>query len=171
MVRSANWPNTQSAWGRRFVLTVLGTGIVGNPCRDKQNTHQCQLFTFVASARSSTIHRGSPSPHLAIVSLYDCEGGGLSFALERVLSPFWTRRENSRINTKQPEQEMPHIDGYTAWPARLRMYPCLTDTKLVCSVKQSIRRNIFTGMRKNGQQNSLFVPCWSAVPMYVIGFL
>ena len=27
---------------------------------------QCQLFTFVASGRSSTIQRGSPSPHLAI---------------------------------------------------------------------------------------------------------
>ena len=30
-------------------------------------THQCQLFTFFASALSSTIHLGSPSPHLAIV--------------------------------------------------------------------------------------------------------
>lgn len=28
--------------------------------------HQCQLLTLVASARSSTIQRGSPSPHLAI---------------------------------------------------------------------------------------------------------
>uniref|UniRef100_A0A915KSC1 Uncharacterized protein n=1 Tax=Romanomermis culicivorax TaxID=13658 RepID=A0A915KSC1_ROMCU len=28
---------------------------------------QCQLFTLVASGRSSTIQRGSPSPHLAIV--------------------------------------------------------------------------------------------------------
>lgn len=31
-----------------------------------QRTHQCQLFTLVASARSSTIQRGSPSPHFAI---------------------------------------------------------------------------------------------------------
>lgn len=31
-------------------------------------TYQCQLFTFVASGRSSTIQRGSPSPHLAIIS-------------------------------------------------------------------------------------------------------
>lgn len=30
--------------------------------------HQCQLLTLVASARSSTIQRGSPSPHLAIGS-------------------------------------------------------------------------------------------------------
>lgn len=29
-------------------------------------THQCQLLTLVASARCSTIQRGSPSPHLAI---------------------------------------------------------------------------------------------------------
>lgn len=28
--------------------------------------YQCQLLTFVASGLSSTIHRGSPSPHLAI---------------------------------------------------------------------------------------------------------
>merc|ERR1719420_1710076 len=27
---------------------------------------QCQLFTLVASGRSSTIQRGSPSPHLAM---------------------------------------------------------------------------------------------------------
>ena len=26
---------------------------------------QCQLFALVPSSRSSTIHRGSPSPHLA----------------------------------------------------------------------------------------------------------
>lgn len=31
-------------------------------------SHQCQLFTFVASARSSTIQRGSPWPHFAIES-------------------------------------------------------------------------------------------------------
>lgn len=30
--------------------------------------YQCQLLTFLASALSSTIHRGSPSPHLAILS-------------------------------------------------------------------------------------------------------
>ena len=30
---------------------------------------QCQLLTFVASGRSSTIHLGSPSPHLAILVL------------------------------------------------------------------------------------------------------
>ena len=29
-------------------------------------TYQCQLLTLVASGLSSTIHRGSPSPHLAI---------------------------------------------------------------------------------------------------------
>jgi len=29
-------------------------------------TYQCQLFTFLASALSSTIHLGSPSPHLAM---------------------------------------------------------------------------------------------------------
>ena len=28
--------------------------------------YQCQLLTLVASARSSTIQRGSPSPHLAM---------------------------------------------------------------------------------------------------------
>lgn len=32
----------------------------------KSGTDQCQLLTLVASARSSTIHRGSPSPHLAM---------------------------------------------------------------------------------------------------------
>ncbi len=39
----------------RCVCVVIGNG-----------SHQCQLLTFVASARSSTIHRGSPSPHLAM---------------------------------------------------------------------------------------------------------
>ena len=32
-------------------------------------THQCQLLTLATSGRSSTIHLGSPSPHLAIVNL------------------------------------------------------------------------------------------------------
>lgn len=32
-----------------------------------RNTYQCQLLTLVASGRSSTIHRGSPSPHFAIL--------------------------------------------------------------------------------------------------------
>lgn len=31
-----------------------------------KSTYQCQLLTLVASGRSSTIQRGSPSPHLAI---------------------------------------------------------------------------------------------------------
>lgn len=31
-------------------------------------SHQCQLLTLVASALSSTIQRGSPSPHLAMFS-------------------------------------------------------------------------------------------------------
>lgn len=30
------------------------------------HSYQCQLLTFVASALSSTIHRGSPSPHFAM---------------------------------------------------------------------------------------------------------
>lgn len=32
-------------------------------------SYQCQLLTFVASALSSTIHRGSPSPHFAMFLL------------------------------------------------------------------------------------------------------
>ncbi len=34
------------------------------------DSHQCQLLTFVASALSSTIQRGSPSPHFAIMMQY-----------------------------------------------------------------------------------------------------
>ncbi len=34
------------------------------------DSHQCQLLTFVASALSSTIQRGSPSPHFAIMIKY-----------------------------------------------------------------------------------------------------
>lgn len=33
---------------------------------DGKISNQCQLLTFVASGRSSTIHRGSPSPHFAM---------------------------------------------------------------------------------------------------------
>ena len=33
------------------------------------STYQCQLFTLTASGRSSTIHLGSPSPHLAIAGV------------------------------------------------------------------------------------------------------
>ena len=36
----------------------------------KRITYQCQLLTFVESGRSSTIHLGSPSPHLAISKLW-----------------------------------------------------------------------------------------------------
>lgn len=34
-------------------------------------SHQCQLLTLVASALSSTIQRGSPSPHLAMAVQLD----------------------------------------------------------------------------------------------------
>ena len=37
-----------------------------DPACQPASTHQCQLLTFVPSERSSTIHRGSPSPHFAI---------------------------------------------------------------------------------------------------------
>ena len=32
------------------------------------SVYQCQLLTLVASGLSSTIHLGSPSPHLAILN-------------------------------------------------------------------------------------------------------
>lgn len=35
--------------------------------------YQCQLLTLVASGRSSTSHRGSPSPHFAILQNINTE--------------------------------------------------------------------------------------------------
>lgn len=54
----------------------------------RQQTYQCQLLTFTASGRSSTIHRGSPSPHLAIGTDLRCK--------------YWIRIQNA-IKTMQNE--------------------------------------------------------------------
>lgn len=61
----------QGCLGPGFVpVEVPGTRPPGPNCSTPvawpASTHQCQLLTLVASARSSTIQRGSPSPHLAI---------------------------------------------------------------------------------------------------------
>lgn len=55
---------------------------------------QCQLFTLVPSTRSSTIQRGSPSPHLAIVT---GEAGGARSRISQ------QEREGERKLDVQPE--------------------------------------------------------------------
>ena len=60
---------------------------------------QCQLFTLVASGRSSTIHLGSPSPHLAIVLKYD-----VPTALQHTVTFLTTILENSTTLQSVPVQ-------------------------------------------------------------------
>lgn len=50
---------------------------------------QCQLLTLVASGLSSTIQRGSPSPHFAIIETL--EKITLLFANKQIINPYFRR--------------------------------------------------------------------------------
>lgn len=60
-------------------------------------TYQCQLLTLVASARSSTIHRGSPWPHFAIVSQISAKFLEDTRALVRTARALWAARYSASL--------------------------------------------------------------------------